>query len=223
MCVCLYFLKTEIHFLRKKQMNSNSLNPYQRFLWSPTAVVKETLTIVWVQNTPRYGQNWCASDFPWQITSVFSQTSSAHTKKKKKKGIYEVELLSNRSQEEHILTKICFVLVFVSESKLYQYRGSNSSSSYQLCKKITVSKHFTQHTLYSPDTSFKNMTICANELSCSSSCQRIRERNTPPCFLSFFLCKSISSLCHSLYMSKYHPCDYSSYAILPSYTVYQEQ
>lgn len=126
---------------------------------------------------------------------------------KTKMGIYEVELLSNRSQEEHILTKICCVLVFVFESKLYQYRGSNSSSSYQLCKKITVSKHFTQHTLYSPDTSFKNMTICANELSCSSSCQRIRERNTPPCFLSFFLCKSDSSRCHSLYKSKYHPCD----------------
>jgi len=110
-------------------------------------------------------------------------------------------LLSNRSQEEHILTKICWVLVFVSESKLYQYRGSNSSSSYQLCKKITVSKHFTQHTLYSPDTSFKNMTMCANELACSSSCQRIRERNTPPCFLSLFLCKSVLSHCHSLFMS----------------------
>lgn len=107
----------------------------------------------------------------------------------------------------------------VSVSKTVSDRGSNSSSSHQLCKKITVSKHFTQQTLYSPDASFKNMTICANELPCSSSCQRVK-------------CHHVSS--HSFYVnpsrhvsleptvSKYHPCDYSSYAIMPSHTVQQQ-
>lgn len=113
--------------------------------------------------------------------------SSAHTNKQGNLwgGIAQQQKPGRTYFDQNLLCSgVC-----ICEPKLYQNRGSIVRSSHQLCKKITVSKHFTQHTPHSHDTSFKNKTICANELPCSSSCQRVTHHHVS---------------CHSFYVNLSH-------------------